>query len=119
MDLEKQFLAGKCKIYNFFSYSFCHKSQHRKITSPPTSGQRFNNTESMAATNNNNADAVARISYIYQTVMAKLQAASSVYAATGFTEFFNPVINQEIPYWTNSRGEQQSAISIVINFVAF
>jgi hypothetical protein len=73
----------------------------------------------MAATNNNNADAVARISYIYQTVMAKLQAASSVYAATGFTEFFNPVINQEIPYWTNSRGEQQSAISIVINFVAF
>jgi len=60
----------------------------------------------MAATNNNNTDAVAMISDIYQTVMAELQAASSVCAAAEFTEFFDPVINQEIPYGKNSRGKQ-------------
>jgi len=40
----------------------------------------------MAATNNNNTDAVC--------------------AAAEFTEFFDPVINQEIPKGTNSRGRQ-------------
>jgi hypothetical protein len=55
----------------------------------------------MASTNNKNADVAAMISDIYQTVMAELKAASLVCAAAEFTEFFNPVINREIPDGTN------------------
>ena len=55
--------------------------------------------------NNNNNDANSMISDIYQMVIDELKAASAVSAANDCTEYFNPLINQEIPDGMNSRGK--------------
>ncbi len=68
----------------------------------------------MASNNNNNSncndDANAMIRDLYPIVIDELKAASVVCASNDCTEYFNPLIHQEIPDGTNSRGKRLSVI---------
>jgi hypothetical protein len=61
----------------------------------------------MAMNNNNNCndDANTMVSDIYWMVIDELKAASVVCSSSECTEYFNPVVRQEIPDGTNSRGK--------------
>jgi hypothetical protein len=59
----------------------------------------------MVSNNNNDDDANTMISDIYQMVIEELKAPSVVCPSIDCTEYFNPVLHQEIPDGMNSRGK--------------
>jgi hypothetical protein len=57
------------------------------------------------ASNNHNDETNSMINDIYRMVMEKLKAASVICPAVECTEYFNPVLHQEVPDGTNIRGQ--------------